>query len=1506
MRGGVADKLGNDYEAHWTLVEALRVLRGEAAEIRLEPFNEDAKGFEFRLTSASGDAWHQCKRKLVSGNWTIGALNQEGILSNFARKFAEPSTTCVFVSADPAPGLRSLVDKAGTVQSPADFEDALSEGDRTTIKALREVWNVTPDMELDWLKRLRLETVSVLSLRRELDAVCGLLFSASTDDAILALLDFLEGAITKTVTTSAFRAAIDGLGIGWKAGFDETIEGKVNDATRRYLASLPAKIGGRDIETPESMEAVSAVLDGGKKFVVLAGTAGGGKSATITRIIDAAEAKGWPVLAFRLDRFLNIQSMRDLGSAVLERDESPVGAFGNRFHQRDALIVIDQVDAISDASGRSGLIRDILFQLIAQSDLFPKVRVVLACRSFDLENDSRLKSIASSVRTTSVTLKPFDWDRDVLPVLESAGAARPSFTEGEKRNLSIPINLQLFMAIAASGVPYSGEVTGAKLFDQLLEIRAKEFRATGISWTPAMGMGLIAQSMSANQELTAPESVLSQLPGAVAALSSAGLISAVGGKVQFAHESFFDHSFSHHFLASGQTVLSLLNSDEQRLFRRTQVRQIFARLRDQGANRLYQRNLAEVMNSDSVRYLVKDAIGIWLATVDEPTDQERSLVLNWFPTEHALSKISRTVFNGQRWLPSLLRGGLIAKWLEASDEDKALGLWLLKKSAVSHSSLVSQFLRSWWGGDVERTPELLDWFATLYPDDDIGELEALYGDVIAVAPPDRLNDENWTESVDIGTWVNKKAGLGARVLGMWLRRWMAAFPDRQPFGRHIGGNDNYWLQELSEKAPRALVEQIFPVFAEALCRDLAAFADGAPIQLHLLFRGQDDGYLSLLTKALEQVAREDAVYVETLLETLPVNSQVALYLKLKAITAGGQALAHLLPTLFDREDLMSLGESGGDWMPFAEAARVAMPFLLDEDRSRLEELVLSHRPEIDWGLEYMRRREEFAASGWGRDWKPHVIYQLSISGTKERAILRTIGPEYLSQRGQSRLAELDRKFPNAPLPEAHGIRGGWVQSPISPEVAEKMSDAQWLKAMKRYATNEGHVYRADSVIGGARQLASVLRGRAKIEPERFVNLLETMPSDLNDTYAEAIVSGLRDAETTPELAARAIRLVLTKDGDEFHRTICWLVQRYSEVAADQAILSFVIDVAQHGSASDDIVRSSRSEREPRTDMRALLHLENDWESSGINGDRGSAYEALAKILWNLPDTLDIIGSFVEQQSEVERLNSVRVCMLHVVNSIGKYDGPRAVTLMKKFIEIEPLLILGGNGQHFMNWALYAYPDQFIDLIASISAMDAVPLRAIGRVLESGLAISDEGREAAFLAKFSDDDLARQAGAFRASGNLTNGSVGDRAVRWIEPLFDDVSKAVRDEASHVNWERLLSKSADRAALLRSYVNSRAFEDHPDRAMRALSDQLDEYPELALEAVRRVLNLLGEGEVDRRRRLYMATYGVGRTLVRLYRAFESDPEREAEMLDLFDLYLARDVHDMRKEIEAYERF
>ena len=196
LRGGVADKLGNDYEAHWTLIEALRVLRGHAEEIRLEAFNEDATGFEFRVTTSGRNVWHQCKRRRASGSWTMHALATEGVLASFGRKLADVQNECVFVSSDPAAAFKALIDKARLVGTASDYVASLSLAHIDAAKQLEVAWGESPEITYDRLRRCRVETVSDYSLLREARAVCGLTFRADPNIAIERLEGFLDTKLT--------------------------------------------------------------------------------------------------------------------------------------------------------------------------------------------------------------------------------------------------------------------------------------------------------------------------------------------------------------------------------------------------------------------------------------------------------------------------------------------------------------------------------------------------------------------------------------------------------------------------------------------------------------------------------------------------------------------------------------------------------------------------------------------------------------------------------------------------------------------------------------------------------------------------------------------------------------------------------------------------------------------------------------------------------------------------------------------------------------------------------------------------------------------------------------------------------------------------------------------------------------------------------------------------------------------------------------------------------------
>src|SRR3546814_3817789 len=99
-KGGIADKVGNRYEARWLTHQLLGLLDGTVQSITIEALGDDEQGFEFSLMRAGGAEWHQCKRQTAAGTWSIAALDGAGVLSAFRAKTSSTGTRCLFVSSD--------------------------------------------------------------------------------------------------------------------------------------------------------------------------------------------------------------------------------------------------------------------------------------------------------------------------------------------------------------------------------------------------------------------------------------------------------------------------------------------------------------------------------------------------------------------------------------------------------------------------------------------------------------------------------------------------------------------------------------------------------------------------------------------------------------------------------------------------------------------------------------------------------------------------------------------------------------------------------------------------------------------------------------------------------------------------------------------------------------------------------------------------------------------------------------------------------------------------------------------------------------------------------------------------------------------------------------------------------------------------------------------------------------------------------------------------------------
>jgi Ni2+-binding GTPase involved in maturation of urease and hydrogenase len=91
-----------------------------------------------------------------------------------------------------------------------------------------------------------------------------------------------------------------------------------------------------------------------KRGVIISGEAGIGKSNIILQIIQELQENSYPILIFRVDTLTATSSPKELGRQ-LELPESPACVLASIANGRECILVIDQLDAVSEISGRNPL-----------------------------------------------------------------------------------------------------------------------------------------------------------------------------------------------------------------------------------------------------------------------------------------------------------------------------------------------------------------------------------------------------------------------------------------------------------------------------------------------------------------------------------------------------------------------------------------------------------------------------------------------------------------------------------------------------------------------------------------------------------------------------------------------------------------------------------------------------------------------------------------------------------------------------------------------------------------------------------------------------------------------------------------------------------------------------------------------------------------------------------------------------------------------------------------------
>jgi hypothetical protein len=1504
--GGTSDKFGNRYEFLWAVDQLLRVLEGKALDFTLEPISpEESKGIEFKVTNANGtvDYW-SVKRQTTQSGWTLALLTATGdngrsilgdLIGHVQRSEANHG---VFASTLGAGALEEL---RLYIADEALFKDRLEQSADLRGKfraSILPLCGGNEELARRLLGRIRSHAADEAQLRdRVQDMIRRLLYEASGAQLEVGKIwALLEDLLLRTIHTPIDRpiilAELESQNVRLRDwAVEKTVRAQIGQLCESYVTPIKEELINGTFLSLGGLEEILAG-DGTPKNRknLIVGGAGGGKSTTLGHLVESMQQSKVPVLPVRFDQLPDgILTTSELGRK-LSLPESPGLVLAGVADGGPCVLVIDQLDAISMASGRRVELWSLFDSLRREAERFPNMSLIVGCREFDLEHDQRMRTMKSSQSGFSlITLRALSPEA-VEAVVQRAGLDTARIQPQIKTVLGLPLHLSMFLHLSPEAQFALHDRDG--LFDSFwseVVRRANRRAERTIEWTPLIDR--LTSWLSAHQRLSAPRDVLDEFSTDAAVLTSERVLILSDGQYRFFHEAFFDYAFARRFASQGRGLVDFLLAGEQDLFRRAQVRQILSYVRSHDRT-YYLGELRSLLLDDRIRFHIKSLVLQWLSSLPQPSAEEWTILKQArVACPRLVSHIRGTVLGSPGWFDVLDASGFFSEAFASGDtlrEQEVIGCFsfspVLKDRSARIGELLEQYRTSddrWNGylesvfrsGDCYRDRKMFDLF-----------LDLLRKGLIGITSPDGTARADWWHLMY--SVSKERPELASEAIAAWLNsvylKWLEAeresdIEPSQRSGHHplsdklnYSGDGTLTIRDAAH-APFAYATYVLPVVAEIVrttTKALEGSLDSDPIWTFRSYgddlHQNDDVLFSCLAQSIERLAVDSPEQLDSLLASYSQRPHNAIaYLVLRAWSANPDRYAERLADyLVEDPRRLKIGYSawggGGSAEDYVslQAVRVCSPRCSAEQFVALERVILELRDQWESGIPRLR-------------------------GLRQLRLLCALDEARLSKAAQAKLAELQRKFSEIDErpPVSMGSQPSWVGPPVPENAQSKMTDDQWLGAMLKY---QGRDFRTShSLAGGELELARSLEQRTFASPKRFAALAQKMPDDFSSSYFESILrgvaeSGHRDTSLRdPELATALIQRVHSLPSRPCGRTIAWLIQRWENIKwSDEVVETVVWYALNDPDPESDSWRTGPDGGTP--------YFGGDPFTAGMNCARGAAAEAIATILFSNPASVGRLEAALYAISH-DPVISVRAVSVQALLALMNIDPPKAILWFREAIDGAPELFNTMLFERFVYYAGFRDYKQIRPVIRLMmeSEIPAVAIAGARQACLHGLTLA----EAAEDAKYACDGPTslREGAAGVYARDIAHKEVGFACRVGLKQFLFDPVDSVRLKA--VSAFQHLSKltTEEQADLLQSFLESKPKSGELWFVLRFLQDSPVQLPDLILNLAK--LCVAGKDDDGDQCRRHGASMELSKIIVRLLVQTE-DPQVRAQCLDLID--------------------
>ncbi|MFG1591946.1 hypothetical protein [Halobacteriovorax sp. CON-3] len=1529
--GGRADKFGNNYESLWVVNRLLDVLsETKVRSIIVEAIGELEEGVDLWVEERDGSLIaEQCKARNGSNeSWSVSSL--KNVISKIP-KHAKVTNSKRFRLISPLSFtlLQDLCDDARMSEDPRAYYNSIVLKSKNKKDVFEKFCGV---LKLNALDEKDQDEAYFLLRRFSIEQYQG---SEATKDDLLVKIQFMFTS-TPGVTLSVLRDyVISEKMLGKRIFADDLLDylakheiyPKNNLEDRRlsvlfgslksdFKASIEDNLINDSLIDRKETQSCIQEFDG-SDILIIHGESGGGKSAVLYQFVQYLDKENIKNLPIRLDRCIPKGSTRAFG-LKLGLPDSPVCCLSSYVNDKPAVLILDQLDALRWTSESNVESINVCKSLIQEVNNYNKnengnIKVVLVCRTFDLENDPELKNWLEGGKRSLKVAKIEISDLDKDDVSNIVGESFSYLSDAQIRILRNPRNLYMWLELSSEkSLTFNNTADLMRLF---WRNKRAIIESSGVDLLKVDEiLNKVIEYADKKGAISVPERILSKVSTkALESLFSNSVLYRQASRVMFCHQSYLDYLVAEEVLnevSNGESIAVWLGKKKnQTLFKRQQLSILLFLLIDEDLEEFVS-VVSEILFSDDIRFHIKHLVfEVFGQVQDLQHSSSKGLLVRLLNDQNWIHYVLKTVVIGNvKKTVFLIQERVIDNWFSSgSRKSVENALWVLRAVVDRVPDHVEPCLKMAFQKELITALDAYNCLSFNIEKDS----PALFKFRIQLIKAGvKVNYIGWKKVAE----ENPRNAL-ILIKEMFINHGNELKDNDHTIDRRLHEYDFSQLLVAAKREPVLALELFYSealVFFRQGCDDAGDIGYNSFDIEKSTFSNFSyiDKYSNLMMlivlEALKKLAEDNPkLLFEVIAKDISNVKDFYSVACLVFLCLPESYSDFVIEWILENKSVFTIGKHyyRPRWMLAADLIKRFSPYCSLVNFKDLESFLYSFLPNGDEYKNVVKNRLKFTRKGYFFPILGEAQYFLIPSLDEKRISAKTRNLNNVLKRKFDYM--LERDFYNG----SAGI-GGLISSKLEPNI-DRIKDKSWHQIIVNSDTPKKHSHSSWSQVSNGNiyvsshsTFSSSLERAAKKEPRRFCEVFDKLPLDIDHMYISSMLSALSlmsadvnksvELESWEKASVNDVERFWKKyrcfsENKEVARQYCWLMKRRSEESWPKWMI-------------EDLLNLAKSHRDPELNALSVLVDGETYDNSSpdnlysttINSVRGAALEAVGALLWGDKSLFNMVENEIDTLLN-EKHPAVLLGLHSIILPVLNIDRDKSLDWFLQITKEDLRIGCSRQAVNFFNYMISSRNQKLCNLIVKMLDSNHIKVVELAAEMIAYYTFCHGDMFNGKILSLKDGEPSLRKGVARALKNFSsNESFAIEARDLLCSYFDDSDKEVRRIVSGIFFDDNFLNNKDNITVAMKYVESKAFKDGNMALFRCISNykgNIVDFGELILTASESLLKGFDIESMQYEYRFEQKIFVA--LIVRLYDQAEKNSLLREKCLDIWDIFFEKNI-------------